>query len=47
VDARNEGVPMKYEIEINGKSYHVEVEEKGSAYVVIVDGNSYEKNTNR
>ncbi len=33
---------MKYVIEINGKSYEVEVEEKGSMYVVSVDGVPYE-----
>lgn len=33
---------MKYVIDINGKSYEVEVEEKGSSYVVTVDGVSYE-----
>ncbi len=33
---------MKYKIEINGKSYQVEVEEKESTYVVTVDGISYE-----
>ena len=33
---------MKYKIEINGKSHEVEVEEKGTLYVVTVDGISYE-----
>lgn len=33
---------MKYKIEINGKSYQVEVEEKESTYMVTVDGISYE-----
>jgi len=33
---------MKYKIEINGKPYQVEVEEKESIYMVTVDGISYE-----
>jgi len=33
---------MKYRIEINGKVHEVEVEEKGTSYMVRVDGVSYE-----
>lgn len=33
---------MKYIIKINGRSYEVEIEEKGSMYVVNVDGVPYE-----
>lgn len=33
---------MKYKIEINGKVHEVEIEEKGSSYVVTVDGAAYE-----
>jgi biotin carboxyl carrier protein len=33
---------MKYVVEIDGKSYEVEVEEKGSSYVVTVDGVPHE-----
>lgn len=42
MDATNEGVRMKYIIKINGKSHEVEIEEKGSMYVVSVDGVPYE-----
>ncbi len=33
---------MRYIIEINGKIHEVDVEEKGSAYMVTVDGITYE-----
>jgi glutaconyl-CoA decarboxylase len=33
---------MKYKIEINGKVHEVEIEEKGSSYVVTVNGAAYE-----
>lgn len=33
---------MKYTIEINGNLHKVEVEEKGSGYIVTVDGVTYE-----
>lgn len=39
---KNKGVYMKYTIEINGNLHEVEVEEKGSGYLVTVDGVTYE-----
>lgn len=42
MDTTYTGVYMKYKIEINGKVHEVEIEEKGSSYVVTVDGAAYE-----
>ena len=42
MDTTGKGVYMKYNIEINGKVHEVEIEEKGSSYVVTVDGTTYE-----
>lgn len=42
MDTTSKGVYMKYKIEINGKVHEVEIEEKGSSYVVTVDGTAYE-----
>ena len=42
MDAAREGVSMKYRIEIDGKMHEVDIEEKGTSYVVVVDGISYE-----
>ena len=42
MDTTYKGVYMKYKIEINGKVHEVEIEEKGSSYVVTVDGAAYE-----
>jgi biotin carboxyl carrier protein len=42
MDAANEGVYMKYKIEINGKVHEVDVEEKGPGYRITVNGVVYE-----
>lgn len=41
MDAANEGIYMKYRIEINGKVHEVDVEEEGSKYRVTVNGVKY------